>query len=223
MIAVLFIFNFIVPNLETLFSDSSDLPWYTSMLLSSSEFMRQWQWFVIGGVFVIGAGLWRMRSHPSVVDFKDRILIDTPGIRDANSMVERIRFSSGLSLMLESGLPVDRALTLATGNIRHGVLRREMSAAVEKVKRGEQLSSVLRQTRLFPDYYASLLEVGEESGRLGRVFEEIARRSRDNFASWALRFTTLLEPLLILVMGLIVGGVVVIMMLSITSVTEVGL
>lgn len=223
VIAVLFIFNFVVPNLETLFSDSSDLPWYTSMLLSSSEFMRQWQWFVIGGFFVIGAGLWRMRSHPSVVDFKDRILIDTPGIRDANSMVERIRFSSGLALMLESGLPVDRALTLATGNIRHGVLRREMSAAVEKVKRGEQLSSVLRQTRLFPDYYASLLEVGEESGRLGRVFDEIARRSRDNFASWALRFTTLLEPLLILVMGLIVGGVVVIMMLSITSVTEVGL
>ena len=65
--------------------------------------------------------------------------------------------------------------------------------------------------------------MGEESGRLGRVFDEIARRSRDNFASWALRFTTLLEPLLILVMGLIVGGVVVIMMLSITSVTEVGL
>jgi general secretion pathway protein F len=67
------------------------------------------------------------------------------------------------------------------------------------------------------------LEVGEESGRLGRVFAEIASRSRDTFSSWTLRLTTLLEPLLILIMGLIVGGVVVIMMLSITSVTEVGL
>jgi general secretion pathway protein F len=98
-----------------------------------------------------------------------------------------------------------------------------MTAAVEKVKRGEQLSKALRQTRLFPDYFASLLEVGEEGGELAKVFVEIARRSRDAFSAWALRLTTLLEPLLILIMGLIVGGVVVIMMLSITSITEVGL
>jgi len=81
----------------------------------------------------------------------------------------------------------------------------------------------MRKTRLFPDYFASLLEVGEESGELARVFAEIARRSRDTFSNWTLRLTTLLEPLLILIMGLIVGGVVVVMMLSITSVTEVGL
>jgi type II secretory pathway component PulF len=68
-----------------------------------------------------------------------------------------------------------------------------------------------------------LLEVGEEGGELSRVFTEIARRSRDAFSAWALRLTTLLEPLLILIMGLIVGGVVVIMMLSITSITDVGI
>ena len=145
-----------------------------------------------------------------------------PGLRDATAVVERIRFASGLGMMLEAGLPVDRALTLATGNIRHGTLRREVALAVDKVKRGEQISAVLRQTRLFPDYYASLLEVGEESGELARVFTEIARRSRDAFAAWTQRVTTLLEPLLILIMGLIVGGVVVIMMLSITSVADVG-
>lgn len=223
VLALLFIFNFVVPNLESLFADATELPWYTAALLGTSEFMRDWQWLV--GVAVAAAGylVWRFRKSASVVDFFDRLLLDTPGLRDALSMVERIRFSSGLGLMLDADLPVDRALTLATGNIRHGTLRREMNAAVEKVKRGEQLSKVLRQTRLFPDYYASLLEVGEEGGELAKVFTEIARRSRDSFSAWALRLTTLLEPLLILIMGLIVGGVVVIMMLSITSVTEVGL
>jgi general secretion pathway protein F len=155
-----------------------------------------------------------------VLDLKDRLLIRAPGLRDALAMVERIRFASGLGLMLDAGLPVDRALTLATGNIRHGMLRREIAIAVDKVRRGEQLSTVLRQTRLFPDFYASLLEVGEESGELARVFNEVARRSRDAFSSWTQRLTTLLEPLLILFMGLIVGSVVVIMMLSITSVTD---
>ena len=223
VLALLFIFNFVVPNLQSLFADAAELPWYTSLLLESSAFMRQWQWLVFGALVVAGGVIWRSRRNPSVVDFKDRFLLDTPGLRDATTMVERIRFSSGLGMMLEAGLPVDRALTLATGNVRHGTLRREVASAVEKVKRGEQISKVLRETRLFPDYYASLLEVGEESGELARVFTEIARRSRDAFSAWALRLTTLLEPLLILIMGLIVGGVVVVMMLSITSVSNVGM
>jgi general secretion pathway protein F len=220
VIALLFIFNFVVPNLSALFADAKELPWYTTMLLGSSAFMRHYQWWVFLGLGALGAYLWYARTTETVLDLKDRLLIRAPGLRDALAMVERIRFASGLGLMLDAGLPVDRALTLATGNIRHGMLRREIAIAVEKVRRGEQLSLVLRQTRLFPDYYASLLEVGEESGELARVFNEVARRSRDAFASWTQRLTTLLEPLLILVMGLIVGSVVVIMMLSITSVTD---
>jgi general secretion pathway protein F len=223
IVAVLFIFNFVVPNLQSLFVDAAELPWYTTLLLDSSAFMRQWQWVVFGLLALGAVSVWRARTSAFVTDLKDRLLLDVPGLRDATAMVERIRFASGLALMLEAGLPVDRALTLATGNIRHGALRREAVLAVDKVKRGEQISRSLRQTRLFPDYFASLLEVGEESGELARVFAEIARRTRDAFSSWTLRLTTLLEPLLILIMGLIVGGVVVVMMLSITSVTEVGL
>ncbi len=223
VLALLFIFNFVVPNLENLFSGASELPWYTAALLDSSAFMRRWQWFLFGGLAVVAALLWQARQRPAVVEWRDRLLVGTPGLREATAMVERIRFASGLGLMLEAGLTVDRALTLATGSIRHGLLRREVSVAVDKVRRGEQLSKVLRQTRLFPDFYASLLEVGEESGELARVFTEIARRSRDAFAAATARATTLLEPALILVMGAIVGGVVVIMMLSITSVADVGL
>ena len=220
ILAVVFIFNFVVPNLQILFADDGELPWYTAALLGSSEFLRQWQGVLIASALFGGYFLWSRRKSPAVVAFKERLFAETPGLRDATSMVERIRFCSGLGLMLDAGLPVDRALTLATGNIRHGLFRREVAAAVEKVKRGEQLSAVLRQTRIFPDYFASLLEVGEESGELSRIFNEIARRTREDFSAWALRLTTLLEPLLILIMGLIVGGVVVVMMLSITSVAD---
>lgn len=223
VMALVFILNFVVPNLESLFQDADELPWYTVSLLATSRFMQDWQFVLLSGLLLIGYLLYRFRKQPSVVEVWERLLLDFPGLRDAASMVERIRFCSGLGLMLDAGLPVDRALTLATGNIRHSVLRREMSAAVDKVKRGEQLSRVMRQTRLFPDYFSSLLEVGEEGGTLSRVFTEIARRSRDSFSAWTLRLTTLIEPLLILLMGLIVGGVVVIMMLSITSVADIGL
>jgi general secretion pathway protein F len=223
VVALVFILNFVVPNLESIFADAQDLPWYTALLLSASDFMVRWQWplllVLVGGATAI----WRMRASPGVVEFRDRMLLEIPFLREATAMVERIRYCGGLGLMLDAGIPVDKALSLATGNVRHGVLKREMQAAVEKVKRGEQLSGVLRQTRLFPSYFASLLEVGEEGGELAKVFNEIARRSRDEFSAWALRLTTILEPLLIVIMGVIVGGVVVIMMLSITSVADVEL
>jgi type II secretory pathway component PulF len=223
IVALLFIFNFVVPNLSTLFTDASELPWYTTALLGASEFMQKYQWLLGVGLVAVGVALWQARGRPGAIEARERLALGTPLIRDAALTVERIRFASGLGMMLESGVPVDRALQLATGSIRHGQLRRETSIAVEKVRRGEQLSATLRQTRLFPDFYASLLEVGEESGELGKVFTEIARRSRDDFSSWTQRLTTLLEPLLILLMGLIVGGVVVVMMLSITSVADIGL
>ena len=223
VMALVFILNFVVPNLESIFADARELPWYTALLLSASDFMVRWQWLLLLVLAGGGAALWRMRTSPGVIDFRDRMLLELPFLREATAMVERIRYCGGLGLMLDAGIPVDKALSLATGNVRHGVLRREMHAAVEKVKRGEQLSTVLRQTRLFPSYFASLLEVGEEGGELAKVFNEIARRSRDDFSAWALRLTTILEPLLIVIMGVIVGGVVVIMMLSITSVADVEL
>jgi len=223
VLALLFIFNFVVPNLATLFADASELPWYTATLLGASAFMQQYQWAIAIVLVAAGVLVWQARKRVGMVEFRERAALGSPLLREATTTVERIRFTSGLGMMLEAGLPVDRALQLATGSIRHGQLRREIAIAVEKVRRGEQLSQVLRQTRLFPDYYASLLEVGEESGELGKVFTEVARRSRDAFAQWTQRVTTLLEPMLILLMGLIVGGVVVIMMLSITSVADIGL
>ena len=125
--------------------------------------------------------------------------------------------------MLNAGVAVDQALELSAGNIRNALIRREIEIAIQKVKRGELLSAALRQTRLFPIFFASLLAVGEESGELSRIFNEIAKRSQREFSNWVTRMTSLLEPLLILVMGAIVGGVVVIMMLSITGTSDTGL
>lgn len=222
VIAVLFIFNFVVPGLGVLFQDARELPWYTQLLLDSGAFVRTWQWPLGVALVALGVFLWRSRRRPGVQDLRDQLLLAVPGLREATATVERIRFAGGLGLMLDAGLPVDRALVLATGNIRHGALRHEIAIAVDKVRRGEQLSTTLRQTRLFPDFHAALIEVGEESGELARVFAEITRRSREGFDAWTRRLTTLLEPLLILVMSLIVGAVVVVMMLSITSITDIG-
>jgi type II secretory pathway component PulF len=221
--SVLFIFNYVVPNMATMFERQQDLPFYTTLLLSSSAWLQKYQLLLFAGIAVLIILLVKGHKNPQFQTHWQRLAIRLPLISQAIMLVERIRFNGGLAMMLQAGVAIDQALDLANGNIKHVELRAEMQIAINKIKRGDQLSTALRQTRLFPDFFASLLSVGEESGELGRIFKEIAQRSQRQFTDWVTRFTSLLEPLLILVMGGIVGGVVVIMMLSITSATDVGL
>jgi type II secretory pathway component PulF len=221
--SVLFIFNYVVPNMATMFERQQNLPFYTTLLLSSSAWLQKYQLMLFAAIAALAVVLFHSRKNVVLQQRWQWLAIRLPLLKHAIMLVERIRFNGGLAMMLDAGVAIDQALELANGNIKHLELRAEMQIAISKIKRGEQLSTALRQTRLFPDFFASLLSVGEESGELGRIFKEIAQRSQRQFTDWVTRFTALLEPLLILVMGGIVGGVVVIMMLSITSATDVGL
>lgn len=221
--SILFIFNYVVPNMSSLFAGQEDLPGYTLMLLGLSDWLIKYQiWLGAGLLALVFAAI----KYPLPAGLKSQLQLfqlRMPGLRSAVLLVERIRFCSGLAMMLQSGIAVDQALQLATGGVKNRLLQHELNIAIEKIKRGEPLAATLNRTAIFPDFFASLLAVGEESGELERIFNEITNRSRRDFDSWVGRMTSLLEPLLILVMGGIVGSVVVIMMLSITNVTDIGI
>lgn len=221
VMALLFIFNFVVPNLSSLFADYAELPWYTTALMSVSDFVQRYQLFLGGGVIAAGVLLSNLSRWPAMKAAWQNFAAGAPVLSDAVAMVERIRFTGGMAMMLEAGVQADRALQLSTGSVESAPVKRELTVALERLRQGEGMATTLKQTRLFPDFYASLLEVGEESGALAPVFSEIANRSRRAFSEWTQRLTSLLEPLLILFMGVIVGAVVVVIMLSITSITDV--
>jgi general secretion pathway protein F len=223
VLALVFIFNYVVPNLTTLFREDQVLPGYTVALLSLSRFMQQYQIHLGVGVLGLGVALWSVRHQPSFKQTLHHICETLPVLSGVTLLVERIRFNSALATMLSAGVAIDRALKLAAQTLKAASLKQELSRATEQIKRGQGLSRSLGETRLYPPYFAALLAIGEESGSLGGVFEEIAERSRHQFYQWVSRFTSLLEPLLILFMGAVVGGIVVVMMLSITAVTDISL
>jgi len=220
ILALVFIFNFVVPNLTSLFSEADNLPLYTVALINVSEFMQKYQLYV--ALVLVGGGylLWASREKPWAQRIFAFVRERAPIVSSANLLVERIRFNAALATMLSAGVAIDRALKLALGTLRTESLQHEVEVAIENIRRGEGLSRSLSETRIYPPYFAALLSIGEESGELERVFNEIADRSRSEFYGWVTRFTNLLEPILILAMGAIVGSVVVIMMLSITAVTD---
>lgn len=219
--SLFFVFNFIVPRMASLFADVPDLPWYTSLLLGLSDWVNTYQIHLLVSVilsFVVLSWAWNQR------DYKERIkyrLLLLPVIRNLSLVIERIRFNAGLTMMLEAGISIDKALKLSVGNLNNPHIRREMEIAVKKVSSGGKLSDTLASTSMYPDFFVALLEVGEETATLPSVFDEITKRSRSNFELQTQKMTALLEPALILFMGGIVGSVVVIMLMSMVSVNDI--
>jgi len=223
LLSVFFIFNFIIPKMSAMFNDVESLPWYTSAMLSTSEWMIQYQGLLLIGTIASIFALVAATKQVGFIRWWQNTSLKLPILKKAIITVERIRFNSGLAMMIKAGVQIDRAIGLSAGNIKNQILQREMTIAKNKVKGGSALTPALKQTSLYPDFYISLLEVGEESGNLERVFDEIANRSRQEFESWTDRMTTLLEPLMILFMGGFVGGVVVVMLMSMVSINEMGI
>jgi type II secretory pathway component PulF len=185
--------------------------------------MIKYQWLLAIGLIASVFGLISAFKQPAFVQWWQSACLKLPVVKTAILTIERIRFNSGLAMMIKSGVAIDKAIGLSAGNIKNQLLRREIEIAKNKINRGSALTPALKQTSLYPDFFVSLLEVGEESGNLEKVFEEIASRSRQEFESWTENMTTLIEPLMILFMGGIVGGVVVTMLLSMVSVNDIGI
>ena len=222
ILSIFFIFNFIIPKMAGMFSEADDLPWYTQIMLDISAWMTQYQGLLILGLIGCVFGIIAAFKQPAFLKWWQGVSLKLPITKDAVITIERIRFNTGLAMMVKAGVPIDKALDLSTGNIKNQILRREMEIARSKVSRGSALTPALKQTSLYPDFFISLLEVGEESGNLERVFNEVANRSRQEFERWTERMTTLIEPLMILFMGGFVGGVVVMMLLSMVSINDIG-
>lgn len=209
--------------MSTMFEGVKDLPWYTSFILDTSEWMISYQWFLVFGIVVLILGIKEGLKKPKFNEWLQTFSLKLPVVSTAVKTVERIRFNSGLAMMIKAGIPIDRALNLSLGSIKNLLLQREIAIAMKKVRRGSALTPALQQTSIYPPFYISLLEVGEESGNLESVFDEIAKRSRQDFEAWATKMTTLIEPLMILIMGGIVGGVVVTMLLSMVAVNDIAI
>lgn len=220
VLSVVFIFNFIVPKMAVLFEDAEDLPIHTRAILAISDWLIAYQHLLLLGLVAIVGALFYYRNNPNFIQWIHQRSRLVPGVRTVVDMSERIRFCSSMALLLEAGIAMDLAVKLSAGNSANSEIRRELETVSDEIRKGTHLSQALNNTSLFSDLFISLIEIGEESGEVTRIFAELADRSRNEFTNWVSRVTALLEPLLIITMGLFVGFVVVTMMLSVMSINE---
>lgn len=221
VLAIWAIFNFVIPSMSSMFDSVEDVPSYTQFLISASNWVQAYQvhllFSAVACVTMIFIALQKQALRIKLIE----ATVKLPLIKTIIKQSDRIRFATALQLTLESGVSLSNGLGLASETVINPFLKIKLRNSVVQVSSGSDLSTELAKLNLFDDIGISLISVGEESGTLTSSFHEISKRSRNSFEQWLTRFTAMLEPLLILVMGGVVGSVVITMLLSIVSINDV--
>jgi type IV pilus assembly protein PilC len=213
--AVLLIF--VVPQFEELFKGfGADLPAFTQMVVNLSRFMQE-SWYIMLGA-IIGIGFVFIRLKRSSKEFNrilDRLMLQIPVIGAIIHKAAIARFARTLSTMSAAGVPLVEALVSvagATGNVVYGNAVLKMK---DEVATGTQLQMSMRQTNLFPNMVVQMVAIGEESGSLDSMLGKVADFYEEEVDNAVDSLSSLLEPMIMAILGVLVGGLVVAMYLPI--------
>ena len=206
----------VVPRLALLFAETGQpLPWLTRLMISSGKMLAE----VLGGALLGAAALfWFVRRSGKGIRWKEKtseLLARLPLLGGLVRQAEIARFSSMLSLLIGHGLTLPSALRLAADTLRRPQFQSQIRRSQEQVVEGMALSSSLRRAGVLEPFLLTLVAMGEAQGDLAQAFGQASDRYRREVDRRVQVLSTLIEPVLILLVGLVVGAIVVSMVLPI--------
>jgi len=222
-ISVVVLLTYFMPKIAALFAHTPQaLPWPTRILIGTSAVLvRHGIWVLLGMVALgfAGAGLCRSAAGRRAVD---RMVLRVPLVGRFLRDADLARLARTLALLIETGVPIQRALNLSAGALRNSVLRDDLNEVSRvTVQQGGTLASGLKNLPRIPAFLTHLVAVGEESGRLDEALMEAARFYNLELTTGVRLMTNLLEPLLILLVGAVVGFVIFATLLPIFEIGRV--
>lgn len=202
---------FVVPVFAQTFKDAgAELPAPTQIVISASEFMKAYWWLVIGSIIgsIVALVMAKSRSV-KFAHFLDRVMLKLPVIGNILRQSALARFARTLGVTFRAGVPLVEAMDAvsgATGSIVYGEAVKQMR---DDVSVGHQLQLSMRQTGLFPNMMVQMVGIGEESGALDHMLFKVAEFYEEEVSNAVDTLSTLLEPLIMVILGVLVGGMVV--------------
>ena len=208
---------FVVPQFEELFqSFGADLPALTKFVINLSEFMQQW-WYVIAGA--IGAAVWFLlrlkKTSPKVQEAFDRMALKAPVIGEITTKSAIARYSRTLETMSAAGVPLVEAMESVAGACGNIIYYKASMKIKDEVSQGTQLQTSMRNTGLFPNMAIQMVSIGEEAGSLDSMLAKVADFYETEVDNAVDALTSLLEPIIMAVLGVLVGGLIIAMYLPI--------
>ena len=218
---VVVLLTYVVPQVIDVFRQTGQaLPWLTQALIVVSDFTREWGW-AVALALVLAWFAWRaaLRAPTFKLAWHTRAL-SLPVAGKLLSGLETARFASTLAILVASGVPLIRALEAGAQTLANEALRHNVHDAVGRVREGVSLARALAAAGRFPPLMVHLIASGEATGALANMLERAAQTLSSETERRALALTSLLEPLLILVMGGIVLLIVLAVMLPIIEINQ---
>lgn len=214
--------TFVVPQIGTIVADLSggELPTMTRILLQVSDIMTTYWWLeiglLVGGVVYLTRALKTRRGR----EVRDKLLLRIPAIRTIIIKMAVARFSRIFASLMTAGVTVLDSIEITAKAIGNTVIEKELLDAAKQVANGEQLSVSLSKSKVFPPIVSQMLAIGEETGQTDTVLVKVADFYEEEVDAAAESLSSILEPLMIVVMGVMVGVIAASVLGPISSLSQ---
>ncbi|MCM2462926.1 type II secretion system F family protein [Pseudomonas sp. CG7] len=207
----------VVPQFESVFSGfGAQLPAFTVMVIGLSEFMQEWWWMLLGGLAGAFFGVkYALKRSQAFRDWRDKWLLKLPLIGTLMYKSAVARFARTLSPTFAAGVPLVEALDSVSGATGNVVFKRAVQRIRQDVSTGMQLNFSMRASGIFPNLAIQMTAIGEESGALDDMLDKVASFYEAEVDNLVDNLTSLMEPFIMVILGIVVGGLVVAMYLPI--------
>ncbi len=222
ILTVAVLMGFVIPKLVAIFVDlGQSLPLPTIILINTSKFLTSYWWVIFSVFFLSIFSLQRIYKTSFGKVFLDDLKLKIPLFGDIALKGEIARLTRTFSLLVSSGLAVVVALKVTISTIGNQVLKNELEKFREQIIKGSSFSNCLRSSKLFPSFATNIITVGEEGGNLEKSLSRVADEYDKDVDRSLKAITKLIEPVIILVMGVVVGFIVLSMLLPIFQINLV--
>lgn len=220
-ISVFLMLGFVVPQFESLFEDMGEaLPLPTRVIVAAGHLVADWGWLI---ALVVAGIVWLVRRWLGTApgrEWRDAWLLRLPVLGEVVRKYEITRFARSMGTLLGNGVPIVTALRIAAETMGNKRLRAAMGSVAPAIKQGGRMADALAKTALFTPLALNMVRLGEETGRLDSMLQELARVHDAEVQSGVKRALTLLEPMLILTLGMVIAAIIVSILMGILSVNQ---
>jgi len=222
--SIFVLLNFVVPRFATIFSDPRmKIPTPTLIMLQASNIVQNY-WAPVAIALVVTIIAFQSYIRTSVGRlWWDGMRLRLPLLGDALRKAETARFARAMATLVSASVPLVQSLGISRGILNNRKISGTLEGIAQGVKRGEGIAQPLTRAGEFPPLAGHLLAVGEETGRLDAMFNRMADIYDNETRTAIRRFTSIFEPVIILVMGVMVGTLILSLMLAITSINDVAM
>ncbi|THB74838.1 MAG: type II secretion system F family protein, partial [Gammaproteobacteria bacterium] len=207
----------VVPQFAEIFKNfGADLPAFTKLVLALSDFFIEYWYLIFGGVIGGVFGFFELKHRSKKFSyFLDRVMLRLPVFGMILNKAAVARFARTLSTMFAAGVPLVDSLDSVAGAAGNIVYTNAIMDMKDKVSTGQQLQLAMKQTNLFPSMVVQMVAIGEESGSIDTMLNKVADFYEEEVDAAVDGLSSLLEPLIMVILGVLVGGLVIAMYLPI--------